>query len=91
MPAELLHQVHFSIPGQIEPVIDLNLNAFDLSNDKIAITFEPETVEDQEIINSWGGLDNTPGYLVRLRPVLLINGQRETVGKEGLPSETPLI
>ncbi len=52
---------------------------------QIAITYEPETVEDQEIIDSYGGLDNTPAYLVRLRPVLKVNGERIVVGTDGLP------
>ena len=56
-----------------------------LSNQQVAISYEPETVEDQEIINSYGGLDNTPAYLVRLRPVLKINGERIIVGQDGLP------
>ena len=37
---------------------------------RLDITFEPQTIEDQEIMNSYGGLDNTPLYLIRLRPVL---------------------
>ena len=45
----------------------------------------PQTVEDQEIINSYGGLDNTPSYLVRLRPTLTINKERIIVAKDGLP------
>ena len=45
----------------------------------------PQTVEDQEIINSYGGLDNTPSYLVRLRPTLTISKERIIVAKDGLP------
>ncbi|MEW6215506.1 MAG: hypothetical protein AB1478_09960, partial [Nitrospirota bacterium] len=88
---ELKHKVRFiasrqntvdSIQGNL---FDLTLPALMLSNQQIAISYEPETVEDQEIINSYGGLDNTPAYLVRLRPVLKVNGERIVVAKDGLP------
>ena len=52
---------------------------------QIAISYEPETVEDQQIIDSYGGLDNTPAYLVRLRPVLKVDGEMVVAGKDGLP------
>jgi len=47
-----------------------------------------EPVQDQEIIDSYGGLDNTPSYLVRLRPVLTINKERIIVAQDGLPMGT---
>ncbi|WP_054692762.1 hypothetical protein [Geotalea toluenoxydans] len=47
--------------------------------------YEPETVEDQGTIDSFGGLDNTPPYLVRLRPVLTLDGERLVVAQDGLP------
>ena len=56
-----------------------------LSNRKVVLTYEPETVEDQQIVDSYGGLDNTPSYLVRLRPVIQVDGERLVVGSEGLP------
>ena len=42
-------------------------------------------MEDHEIINSYGGLDNTPAYLVRLRPALKLNGENVVVSQDGLP------
>jgi PKD repeat protein len=63
----------------------ITLNALNLSNQKMVLSYEPETVEDQQIINYYGGLDNTPCYLVRLRPVLKVNGERVIVAKDGLP------
>lgn len=83
LPASLLHQLRFLVPGVSEPVLDVTLDLYTLSNRKVVLSYEPESVEDQEIINSWGGLDNTPAYLVRLRPVLLVDGERLAVGQEG--------
>ncbi|MBW2704337.1 MAG: hypothetical protein JRF33_26260, partial [Deltaproteobacteria bacterium] len=88
LPERLLHKVKFTAydamdPGQV--FFDLTLPAHQLSNRSIALRYEPETVEDQEIINSFGGLGATPAYLVRLRPVLTVAGQRLAIGTAGLP------
>ena len=89
IPDELIHKVKFTATNpQLATGNDLftiTLPLYKLSNQQIAITYEPETVEDQEIINSYGGLDNTPAYLIRLRPVLTVNKERIIVAQEGLP------
>ncbi len=86
LPDELKHKVRLvAETNEGLPIFDLSLDASALSNQKVHLGYEPETVEDQEIINGWGGLDNTPAYLVRVRPVLLVNDERVVVGKEGLP------
>jgi RHS repeat-associated protein len=85
LPNELLHTVRFNATlADASPVFDVTLNVHALSNRVITVSYEPESVEDQEIIGSWGGLANTPAYLVRVRPVLLVDGQRIVVGKAGL-------
>ncbi|MCF6179976.1 MAG: transglutaminase domain-containing protein, partial [Geopsychrobacter sp.] len=84
LPDGLIHKARFQIPGQsVEDALDVTLPVYGLSNRRIFLSYEPETVEDQEIINAWGGLDNTPSYLVHLRPVLLIDDQRIAVGSDG--------
>ncbi|MBW2704311.1 MAG: hypothetical protein JRF33_26120, partial [Deltaproteobacteria bacterium] len=88
LPERLLHQVKFTAYDAVNPsqvFFDLTLPAHKLSNRSIALRYEPETVEDQEIINSFGGLGATPAYLVRLRPVLTVDGQRLAIGTAGLP------
>ena len=86
LPDELIHTVRFraAVPGN-DDLLDITLPVFSLSNRPVSITYEPETVEDQEIINAYGGLDNTPAYLVSLRPVITVDGERLAVGKGGLP------
>ncbi len=87
-PDELVHKIRF-IAANSQPatssLLDITLPLYKLSNQQIAISYEPETVQDQEIVDSYGGLDNTPSYLVRLRPVLKINGERIVVATDGLP------
>jgi hypothetical protein len=89
IPEALKHRVRFLATRKpqlaIDPLFDITLPTYKLSNQQIALSYEPETVEDQEVINSYGGLDLTPAYLVRLRPVLKINNERIIVAKDGLP------
>jgi len=89
IPDELIHKVKLSAisdqPSVIsDKLLEITLPLYKLSNQQIAITYEPETVQDQETIDSYGGLDNTPAYLVHLRPVLNISGQRVAVSQDGL-------
>lgn len=85
LPAELRHQVKFTASNGDTELFSLSLDLIKLSNRKVILTYEPETVEDQQIVDSYGGLDNTPSYLVRLRPALQVDGERMAVGGEGLP------
>ncbi|MCL7488875.1 MAG: alpha/beta hydrolase [Desulfobulbaceae bacterium] len=85
LPDELLHKTRFTAKAADGTVFfDQALPVHMLSNRSLAVTFEPETIEDQEIMNAYGGLDNTPLYLVHLRPVLTVDGVREVVGQGGL-------
>ncbi|MBI5101349.1 MAG: hypothetical protein HZB33_05890, partial [Nitrospirae bacterium] len=86
IPEELRHKVRIiaNTPGSPEPLFDLQSETFQLSNRRIALSYEPETVEDQEIIDSYGGLDNTPSYLIRLRPVLKLDDEMIVAGRDGL-------
>jgi len=66
-------------------LFNVTVESHKLSNQRVILSHEPETVEDQEIIDSYGGLDNTPSYLVRLRPLLKVNDEIIAAGKDGLP------
>jgi predicted AlkP superfamily pyrophosphatase or phosphodiesterase len=70
--------------GADQELFNVTLAAAQVSNQKVVLTYEPESVEDQEVIHSYGGLDNTPAYLVRLRPVLKVNEERIVVAEDGL-------
>jgi hypothetical protein len=90
IPDELRHKVKLSaVSNQLSAsggkLLETTLDVLKLSNQQITLSYEPETVQDQEIINSFGGLDSTPAYLVRLRPVLKVNGERIAVATDGLP------
>lgn len=85
LPEELKHKVTFTATAGGNELFTITLDAQKLSNKRVALKAEPETVEDQNTIDSFGGLDITPAYLVRLRPVLTIDGERIIVAQDGLP------
>lgn len=85
IPDELKHKVKFiASDTNNNELFTITIDTLNISNQKIALSYEPETVEDQQIIDSYGGLDNTPAYLVRLRPVLKVNEEMVVAGKDGL-------
>jgi len=85
-PAELRHTVRFTAADGTQELFSITIDAARLAGNKTVLTYEPETVDDQMIIDSYGGLNNTPAYLVRLRPVLKVNDERLIVGQNGLPA-----
>ena len=84
IPDELKHKVRLVATAGETVLFDITMDAMKLANRKVSISGEPEAVEDQEIIDGYGGLDNTPAYLVKLRPVLKVDGEVATAGSEGL-------
>ncbi len=87
LPADLVHKVRFhALDGGRQSLFDITLDTHFLSNRSLALTYDPETIEDQEVINAYGGLDNTPGYLIRLRPALRLDGLRQALASNGLAS-----
>ena len=86
IPDELVHKVRFEVTGDLGKVLfDKTLPAYEVSSRQIELTYEPETVEDQEAMNTRGGMYFTPSYLFRLRPVLEVAGERLAVGVDGAP------
>jgi Transglutaminase-like superfamily len=86
LPEELLHKVKvLAADRDGKQLFETTLETFKVSNRALVLSYEPENVEDQQIISAYGGLDNTPSYLVRLRPVLKLDGERVVVGTDGLP------
>lgn len=85
LPGELQHTVTFVAADPAgQELFTLSVDAARLASRELILSFEPETVADQQVIDSFGGLDNTPAYLVRLRPVLLLDRERLVVARDGL-------
>ena len=86
LPEELQHRIRVTATAKNNvELLSITLNARDVSSRKVELIYEPESIEDQQIINSFGGLDNTPPYLIRLRPVIRVDDERIIVARDGLP------
>jgi transglutaminase-like putative cysteine protease len=62
------------------PVIEYEAAIPEILGKRITIGWIASTQDDQDVIDSYGGLYQTPPNLVRLRPVLKINGDVVAVG-----------
>ncbi len=90
LPPELVFAVQLAAYDRDGTVLfQVERPLYELANRLVALSFEPETIADQEIINAYGGLDYTPSYLVRLRPVLLGDEERLGVAADGLAVGEP--
>ena len=85
LPEDLKHKLAITGTANGTELFSHTLDVLKVSNRRLALRYEPETVEDQGTIDSFGGLDNTPPYLVQLRPVLTLDGERLVVAQDGLP------
>lgn len=84
LPAELIHTTQFRLADYNGFVyFDDTIPTYHLSSQMISLVYEPETIEDQEIVNANGGIHNTPAYLLNLRPVLEVGGVRYLIGLGG--------
>ncbi|MCP4686982.1 MAG: hypothetical protein GY859_02970, partial [Desulfobacterales bacterium] len=86
IPADLVHKTRFIAAGPGGRILfDETIPTFKLSNQPLACVYEPATIEDQMLINAYGGISAAPPYLIRIRPVLLLGeNQRVAVGQSGL-------
>lgn len=89
-PDELKHKVRFhAVDEEGSMIFEDTVNVSEISNAEVALVYEPVTIEDQELINSYYCMENTPSYLIRVRPVLEIDDRRVMVGQAGFaPGET---
>ncbi|MDH4231748.1 MAG: hypothetical protein OEW04_06930, partial [Nitrospirota bacterium] len=89
IPDDLKHKIKLTASDtDHNELFTISFDSLQLSNRKVILSCEPETVEDQQTIDFYGGLDNTPAYLIRLRPVLELDGEMVAAGKDGLPMGT---
>ncbi len=80
IPADRRYQVRFHLHDGETNLIDHTVNLPDVAGKRITISYVGATVDDEAIIESYGGLYQTPPSLVDLTPVIRVNGQEEAVG-----------
>jgi len=61
---------------------NLEYKSVDLFNKKVTLSYEPATKEDAAIIEKYGDIFSVPAYLVKMVPVLKIDGETVARGKE---------
>ncbi|MGA8806915.1 MAG: DUF6531 domain-containing protein, partial [Thermoanaerobaculia bacterium] len=83
-PADQSQRVTVTISG-----ISYAANLSDLYGKKLTVTFPPATPDDAATITSYGGLFNTPAYLVHLKPVIAIDDVSVAEGA-GVPAGAAL-
>lgn len=89
VPDSMAASIGFSIRGQDPfglnfsgtPDFSYRTKAFDLSGKRITLSWAPATSEDEAVIKHYGGLFNTPAYLVKVIPQLKIDGQVAASGQ----------
>ena len=86
LPALLVDQVRISLDApNLSDVLDYQASLASLYGARITLTSEPATEEDAQIIDAFGGLEQTPLYLVKLRATLRVDGDIVAQG----PAQTP--
>ena len=70
-PADQIQSVSIAIGN----VASYNVKLAEVWGRKVTITFAPATADDAAIINSYGGIFNTPAYLIQLKPVISLDDQ----------------
>ncbi|HXT51150.1 MAG TPA: transglutaminase family protein, partial [Thermoanaerobaculia bacterium] len=70
-------------------ILDVTLPVADLAGRRVTFSYLPATIDDQNAVNSWGGLDAVPAYLVRLRPQLKVAGRSVAVAPGSLEMGRP--
>ncbi len=65
-------------------VLDHTVPVSQIASHRLTLSYQPATVDDQKIVNLFGGLDNVPVYLVKLRPQFKIDGQQKAVAEDAV-------
>ena len=80
LPDVLRHRVRFIAEGEGGLSFDVTMSAAELAGRRLTLSYVPATVDDHAVAHSFLGLDNTPAYLVKLRPVLKVGGVVRAAG-----------
>ena len=77
IPDNLRHKVTFIIedPYLFETSLSYTVSIPELAGERVTLSYAPATSIDQQIIDSYKGIYNTPAYLVKVKPQLKIEGK----------------
>ena len=81
LPSALRHTVRVTAEGDDARAFDVTLPVSEVLGRRLTVSYVPATVEDQIASGAFLGLDNTPAYLVKVRPVLKVAGVIRAAGE----------
>ncbi len=84
IPAARRYQVRFHLHDGATTLINHTVDLPTIATRRVTIDYVGATSGDQAIIDSRGGIYQTPPYLVNLKPVLRVDGQDVAVGATGV-------
>jgi RHS repeat-associated protein len=70
-------------------ILDHTVPVAEVASERLTLSYLPATVDDQRVTNLYGGLDNVPAYLVKLRPQLKRHGRLLAVATDALDTGVP--
>lgn len=80
IPANMRYTMRFHLYDGSTTFIEHSVNLPEIAGKQVTISYEPATAADQAVIDVYGGMYETPPYLVSLRPVLKIDGETVATG-----------
>ena len=84
IPDDKRYKMRFHLYNGTTTFIDYTVNLPDIAGKRVTISYIPAETADEAVINSYGGLYQTPPYLVELKPVLKIDGEDAAVSTAGV-------
>ncbi|MBE5959437.1 MAG: hypothetical protein E7254_11325 [Lachnospiraceae bacterium] len=68
-----------------ESDVSMSFYTTELYGHKVSLIYNPATENDRELIEKYGNLFSTPSYLVRVKPVITIDGEVIISGEAQIP------
>ena len=80
IPDNLRDKIRFYIHDDYGTLLDYTARMPEIAGKRVTLSYIAATPADQAVIDSYGGLYNTPPYLVDLKPVLKVAGNDTATG-----------
>ncbi|GAB2195100.1 hypothetical protein MAH2_29960 [Sessilibacter sp. MAH2] len=86
---EKIHKINFIVYADdvgVSQSLNVTLPLAQLASQRVTLSYIPSTVDEQKIVQQFGGLAYTPSFLVSLTPQLKINGLVVATGNSSVAS-----
>lgn len=79
LPGSLLYKIKISLSDEPEGNYDVSLA--EVAGKRITLYYSPSSESDVDLIKSYGSIYLVPAYLVKMRAVLLVDGELQAIGQ----------